>query len=498
MKNSSLPVFALLSLIAYQSAALAEPLHEHLGRWMGDLKSPDGAVVKIGAELYKRADGMPWASVSSPDQGVYDIPVKSIRIGPDKAAVLDIDIATLKLTWMHDHFQGEWTQGTTLPLELRQVTAFPMPTRPQTPRPPFPYREESVAIQSKDGVTLGATLTVPRTPAHPNVVVLIAGSGPQTRHVDMFGHHMFDVLADHLARQGVAVLRYDKRGVARSTGDYYGHTLPDLEDDAYAAVRALATRKQFGRIGLLGHSEGGQIAAAVAARHPEAVDFIVSLAGLGISGLDLNLLQDHQWARDHGASTEETVRMTPYLRKFYQTVLDTPDGEPRIAALEALYAALTPEEQGLITKYHMNEFSLSPKMAAQPFMSVALKADPRSDWSKVRCPVLVLNGSLDHQVPAEENTAGIRAALGAGRNVRVDWAVLPGLNHGFQTATTGKPDEYDKIDETMAPVAMQKVADFVRAQIKPPGLRYPKSAARTRAERSEKLSIVEMTPPNVY
>jgi fermentation-respiration switch protein FrsA (DUF1100 family) len=202
--------------------------------------------------------------------------------------------------------------------------------------------------------------------------------------------------------------------------------------------------------------------------------------------LDLNLLQDHQWARDHGASPEETVRMMPYLRKFYQTVLDTPDGEPRIAALNALYAALTPEEQGLITKYHMNEFTLSPKMAAQPFMSVALRADPRRDWSRVRCPVLVLNGSLDHQVPAEENVAGIRAALEAGGNVRVDWAVLPGLNHGFQTATTGKPDEYDQIDETMAPVAMQKIADFVRAQVEPPRMRHSKTAARKRADRSEK------------
>ena len=498
MKNSSLRVVALLSLIVYQSAALAEPLREHLGRWLGDLKLPDGAVLNIGAEHYKRADGTPWASVSSPDQGVYDIPVKSIRIGPDEAVVLDIDNATLKLTWIHDHFQGEWTQGTTLPLELRQVTALPMPTHPQTPHPPFPYGEESVAIRSKDGVTLGATLTVPRTPAHPNVVVLIAGSGPQTRHVDMFGHHMFDVLADHLARQGVAVLRYDKRGVARSTGDYYGHTLSDLEDDAYAAVRALAMRKQFGRIGLLGHSEGAAIAAAVTARHPEAADFVVSLSGVGMSGFELMLQQDQQWARDHGASTEETVRMMPYVRKYYQTVLDTPDGEPRIAALKALYATLTPEAQGLITKYHMNEFSLSPDMAAQPFMSVALKADPRSDWSRVRCPVLVLNGSLDHQVPAEKNVAGILAALKAGGNLRVDSAVLAPLNHGFQTATTGKEDEYDKIEETMAPIAMQKVAHFVRAQIKPARMRYPKTAARKGADRSEKRSIVEMTPAHVY
>jgi pimeloyl-ACP methyl ester carboxylesterase len=296
-------------------------------------------------------------------------------------------------------------------------------------------------------------------------VVLIAGSGPQTRHVDVAGHHLFDVLADHLARHGVAVLRYDKRGVARSTGDYDGHTLANLEDDAYAAVQALAARKQFGRIGLVGHSEGSTIAAAVAARHPEAVDFVVSLGGVGMSGFDLELLQDRQWALDHGAKPEEAERIMPYVRRYYETVLATPDGEPRIAALKALYAGLAPEEQGLITKYHMNEFTLSPDMAAQAFLPVSLKKDPRTDWSRVRCPVLVLNGSLDHQVPAEENVAGIVGALRTGGNVHVDSAVLPSLNHGFQTASTGKEDEYARIDETMAPVALQKVADFARAQV---------------------------------
>jgi pimeloyl-ACP methyl ester carboxylesterase len=462
MKSSPLHAVALLALIAFQSAALAEPLRDHLGRWMGDLKLPDGVVLKIGADLYTRADGTPWASVASPDQGAYDIPVKSILTGPGNAVVLDIGIATLKLTWVQDHFRGEWTQGPALPLELRHVAAFPVPARPQTPHPPFPYKEELLAIRSKDGVTLGATLTVPRTPARPNVVVLIAGSGPQTRHVDMFGHHMFDVLADHLARQGVAVLRYDKRGVARSTGDFYGHTLANLEDDAYAAVHALAARKEFGRIGLVGHSEGSAIAAAVAARHPDDVDFIVSLGGVGMSGFDLELLQDRQWAITHGAKPEEVERIMPYVHKYYETVLATPDGEPRIAALTTLYVELSPEDQGLIAKYRMNEFTLSPEMASQAFLPVSLKTDPRADWAGVHCPVLVLNGSLDHQVPAEENVAGIVDALKTGGNVHVDSAVLPSLNHGFQTATTGDEDEYVKIDETIAPIALQKIANFAR------------------------------------
>ena len=466
MTSFPLRCLAVLALALLHPAAFADPLREHPGHWMGEMKLPDNRkVLKMGAELFTRADGSAWASLASPDQDAYDIPVKAVRAEGNDAVVLDAGFAAMKLTWVQDHFLAEWRQGANrLPVELRRVDAFPMPVRPQTPHAPFPYHEENLAIPSRDGVMLGATLTVPRAPAHPNVVVLIAGSGPQTRHVDMFGHHMFDVLADHLARQGVAVLRYDKRGIARSTGDYHGHTLTHLEDDAYAAVQALSKRKQFNRIGLAGHSEGSSIAAAVAAHHPEAVDFVVSLAGVGMSGFELELLQDAQWARDHGAGPDEVARLMPYVRRYYETVLTTPDGEPRIAALKALHAGLAPEDQALIATYHMNEYTLSPGMAAQPFLPVSLKTDTRKDWSKVACPVLVLNGSLDHQVPAEENVAGIVGALASGGNAHVESTILPSLNHSFQTAQTGKEDEYAKIDETLAPAAMQRVADFARAQ----------------------------------
>jgi pimeloyl-ACP methyl ester carboxylesterase len=459
MKSFLLRAFAVLALAALQPSTLAAPLDDRAGYWMGDLMSSKGTLLKIGVEIYTRADGTQWASVASPDQGAYDIPVKSIVAETDGGMLLDIDNATLKLTWMQDHFRAEWRQGGIRLLELRPVATFPKPARPQSPRPPFPYKEELLAIRSKDGATLGATLTTPHAPARSDVVVLIAGSGPQTRD-----DHMLVVLADHLARQGIAVLRYDKRGVARSTGDYYHHTLADLENDVYAAVRALAASKKFGRIGLVGHSEGSAIAAAVAALHPKAIDFIVTLGGVGMSGFDLMLLQDRQWALDHGAQPEEVERMMPYVRKYYETVLVTPNGKSRVVALKALYANLAPEEQKLLTKFKMNVGTLSPDMAAQAFLPVSLKSDPRLHWSKVRCAALVLHGSLDHQVHAEKNVAGIVGALRAGGNALVDSAVLPSLNHGFQTAITGKEDEYAKIDETMAPVAMQKIADFVRVR----------------------------------
>jgi pimeloyl-ACP methyl ester carboxylesterase len=455
----------LLVLAGLQPAARGDPLRDHPGYWLGDLKLPDGPTLRIGAELFVRADGSPWASVASPDQGAYDIPVRAIRTEPGGAFLLDIGFAGLRLDWERDHFRGEWRQGEApLKLELRQVAAFPEPMRAQTPRPPFPYREETLAIRSKDGVVLGATLTIPRGQQRPNVVVLVHGSGPGTRHTAVFGHRVFDVLADHLARQGVAVLRYDKRGVARSTGDYDGHTSAQLADDLYAAVQALAARKEFGRIGLVGLSEGSQVAAAVAARHPESAGFIVSLAGVGVSGFDLLLLQDRMAAQDNGASPQEVERIMVYVRSFYETVLATPDGEARIAALKSLYAGLSAEDQGLIAKYRMNEGTLAPDMAAKPFLRVSLASRPQDDWRSVRCPVLVLNGSLDHQVPAAENVGGIVGALKAAHNAKVESEVMPSLNHLFQTAKTGNPAEYADIDETMAPAVLRKVAAFARRQ----------------------------------
>lgn len=454
-----------LALLALQPGARAGVLEDHPGYWLGDVTLPDGTLRKMGAEIFKRADGATWASVGWPEQDVVDIPVKSLKPEPDGALLLDLGAAQLKLAWNADHFDGTWIQGKALPpAQMRQVAGYPRRPRPQTPQAPFPYKNETLAIHSKDGVTLGATLSMPAGATRPPVVVLVAGSGPQTRHVDNAGHQLFDVLADHLARQGVAVLRYDKRGIARSTGDYYGHTQHDLADDAYAVVQALAARKQFGAIGLAGHSEGSQVAAAVAARHSADVGFVVSMAGVGLSGLELMLLQDRQYAVDNGAGAADLARITPYLRAYYETVMATPDGPPRIAALKAVLAAQTPGDQALLKQYKINVGTLDPNVAAQPFLPVLLKSDPRKDWTQVRGPVLVMNGMLDHQVPAVENVAGIAGALKAGGNRAVATKVLPSLNHGFQTARTGAEDEYAAIDETMAPVALQTVADFVRKQ----------------------------------
>lgn len=453
-----------LALLVLHAPALAGPLQDHPGHWLGDLDTAKGGTIRLGAELFTRADGSAWASVSSPDQDAFDIPVSRIA-GKGDTIELELPMGALALTWANGHFQGVWKQGKdALPFMLRKVEDFPKKTRPQTPGPPFPYRNETLAIPTVPGVTLGATLSMPAGVTRPNVVILVGGSGPGTRDGHNAGHQSFAVLADYLARRGIAVLRYDKRGVSRSTGRYAGHTVADLIDDLDGVVRMLRTRKAFKRLGLIGHSEGAQVAAAVAARRPGASDFVVSLAGVGLNGLDAMLVQDRVWALDHGATPAEADEAMVYVRRFYDIVLAEAEPERRLAALKALHEALAPTQQALIRKLSLNEGTLSLAWAKQPFLRATLQSDPSADWRAVRCPVLALNGSLDHQVPAPENLGGINAALKAGGNRKVESDILPGLNHGFQTASTGREDEYARIEETLAPVLLERVTEFVRRQ----------------------------------
>lgn len=455
---------SLALLLAIPSVANAGPVKDHQGRWLGDMVIPKGPILKIGAEFYTRADGSLWASIASPDQGAYDQPVSKVEEDGD-TVLLDLNVATLKLTWAKDHFDGVFSQGgRSFSFPLHRVAEYPRKPRAQTPKGPFPYSEQELNFTAPDGIVLSATLTTPRGVVRPNLAVLVTGTGPATRDSDVAGHQQFRVMADYLARQGIAVLRYDKRGNGRSTGDYAQLTTSQLVGDLGAIMKGMDGRKEFGRIGIVGLSEGPGIAAAVAARAPRTVNFIVSLAGVGLSGHELILLQDRLVAKDNGAAPAEVERLMGYVRAWYETILAHAEPQPRMAALKALYAGLPAEDRALVEKYEMNVGSLSRTEAEKPHLRTMLLQNPQMDWRKVKVPVLALNGSLDHQVPAEENLAGITRALKAGGNRRVESKVMPSLNHLFQTAKTGNTNEYDKIEETIAPEALARIAAFVKQQ----------------------------------
>jgi uncharacterized protein len=446
-------------------SAFADVIQDHYGKWLGKISIPNGPTLSAGIELFARADGSLGAVMASPDQGVFAL---SADHASATGNLIEVGIAVVGITWIlradPDVLVGEARQGSlVMPVELRRVSSFGEPVRPQTPKGPFPYQVEELVVTAKDGTLLDGTLTRPPGGKRVTAVVLLAGSGPADRDEAVEGHRPFAVLADYLTRNGIAVYRYDKRGILRSTGDYSMVVTDTLADDGFAAVKALRARKDIARVGVIGHSEGALLAAMIAADHPQAVDFEVSLAGSGLKGIDLIVLQDRVGYERRGLPQTNIDKLTDYSRRFYRTVIANDTAETRIKALEALYGRLNDADRALVQKFASGG-SLSLQQASLPYESSLLVTDVPAYWRRVKCPVLVLNGALDVQVPAVENLDGIRAALTAGGNARIQIKSLPRLNHLFQTAQTGLADEYARLDETTAPEVLRRVATFVSAQ----------------------------------
>ncbi|HEY6457772.1 MAG TPA: alpha/beta fold hydrolase [Steroidobacteraceae bacterium] len=459
-----LAALGMASLLMMPSA-FADVIQDHYGKWLGRISIPGGPTLSAGIELFARADGSLGASMASPDQGVFALPADLVSVNGN---LIEIDINPVGIKWAlraaTDALVGEARQGNlVMPVELKRVSSFGGPVRPQTPKEPVPYQVEELAVTAKDGTVLAGTLTRPAGDKRVTAVVLLPGSGPTDRDEAIAGHRPFAVLADYLTRNGIAVYRYDKRGILRSTGDYSTLVIATLADDGFAVVQALRARRDIARVGIIGHSEGGLLAAMIAADHPQSVDFAVSLAGPGLKGIDLIVLQDRVGYERRGLRQAQIEALTNYSRRFYQTVVANDTPETRSQALEALYGGLSEADQALVRKF-ASTGSLSLQQASLPYESALLMSDVPAYWRKVKCPVLALNGTLDVQVPAVENLAGIRSALGVAGNTRIQIESLAGLNHLFQTAHSGLAEEYAQLDETIAPQVLQRVAAFVGSQ----------------------------------
>ena len=360
---------------------------------------------------------------------------------------------------------GTFTQnGAPLPLMFarRAVGASappppPPPNRPQTPKPPFPYAASDVSFDGgAAGVKLAGTLTLPPGAGRFPAVVLVSGSGPNGRDETVADHQIFLVLADYLTRHGLAVLRYDKRGVGKSTGDYADATTMDFAGDATAAVAYLRTRPEIdpARVGLVGHSEGGEIVPIVAVRDPKVV-FIVMMAGPGVSGAEILPEQGRLIALASGMSPAKVGESDVQLRKMI--AIDLKDKDPAVAKTEMLA--------------EMNRFATAhgdpapPAVQQQvaglssPWFRFFFEYDPVPALEKVRGPVLAVNGGKDLQVPPAQNLPPIRAALAHDRDATVE--ELPGLNHLFQPATTGSPAEYRTIETTIDPAALELITGWI-------------------------------------
>lgn len=364
---------------------------------------------------------------------------------------------------------GNFLEGAAeVPLNLKRekLEAPKVKVRPQEPLKPFPYREEEVVFANeKDGITLAGTLTLPRGNGKFPTVILITGSGPQNRDEEIFGHKPFLVLADHLTKLGIAVLRYDDRGVNESTGNFTDATTADFATDVESAIAYLKTRKDIDKkkIGLIGHSEGGIIAPIVAVNSKD-VDFMVLLAGTGVSGYETSRIQARTLrgfevpdedvfdefiigALDIASADKDVALVREELTDFYNKSAFfnsiAGEGAQREQVLKGLVEART-------TKW----------------MRYFYNYNPADLLEKVKCPVLSISGTKDQQVVQNINQAGIKAALEKSKNKDYQVIALEGLNHFFQEAETGAMNEYDDIEETFSPKALKIISDWILKRVK--------------------------------
>lgn len=437
-----------------------------VGDWQGPLRA--GAIaLRLAFSFTADSAGGLVGMLTSIDQGNAKLPATVTIMGDSIRAVLATAGAVFAGRLVApDSIDGAWSQGgQSLPLGLKRVAQISVARHPQEPKPPFPYREEEVAFESVPGVRLAGTLTLPPGAGPFPAVVLVTGSGPQDRDEALLGHRPFAVLADHLARRGIAVLRYDDRGVAKSTGRFADATSADFAEDARAAALYLAGRREVapGKLGIIGHSEGGLIAPMVSVRTPE-VSFLVLLAGPGMPGDSLLRLQSQLIARAAGASADLLALSSRIQSRMFAAAVQGGDSAAVRTRLRQvgreLWTEMT-EEQRRASQATPESLEATVQQLSSPWMLYFLAYDPRPTLRRVRVPVLALNGSLDLQVPPREDLDGVAAALRAGGNRDVRIIELPGLNHLFQTTTTGAPTEYATIEETMSPAALNAISAWI-------------------------------------
>ncbi|MGA3044227.1 MAG: alpha/beta hydrolase, partial [Bryobacteraceae bacterium] len=302
------------------------------------------------------------------------------------------------------------------------------------------------------------------------VVLLITGSGPQDRDEAIMGHRPFLVIADYLTRRGIAVLRVDDRGTGKSTGKFQEATTVDFAGDGRASVEFLKTRKDIDpkQIGLIGHSEGGIIAPMLASQSSD-IAFIVMLAGPGVIGEEVLLAQQYLIARAMGTPEDVAEKNRDIQRMMLGVVKEEKDAaevKRKVhEGVEKLQAGLT-EDQRKAQSETIGGLDREIPTLTSSWFRAFLVYDPRPALEKVKVPVLAMNGALDLQVPPHQNLPAIAAALEAGGNPDYQIVKLPHLNHLFQTAQTGSPTEYSKIEETFAPVALQVLGDWIVRHVK--------------------------------
>jgi pimeloyl-ACP methyl ester carboxylesterase len=446
----------------------AELRERLVGIWEGELAV--GAVeLRLVFHLRARPDGAIGGAMDSPDQGATGLAVTRVDyLGDDRVriAVGSVFASFEAAPDERGALTGTFRQGqVSLPMSLDRVEAPTVRPRPQAPEPPFPYRQEDVTYENaQDGVTLAGTLTLPEGDGPFPAAILITGSGAQDRDETIFEHRPFLVIADHLTRAGIAVLRVDDRGVGGSSAGSTSATTANFAGDVRAGLAFLRARPEIAprRIGLIGHSEGGIIAPMVAADDHD-VAFIVLLAGTGLPGEQILYLQAELLSRASGA-TEDVIAANRRTQEKLFAILEDDDLAPE-EARRRMTAVLEADENLPQGEEGQGFVSSQLAMLETPWLRYFIMHDPAPVLERVRCPVLALNGTLDLQVPWRENLEAIGDALARGGNRDVTAKPLPGLNHLFQHAETGLVNEYGEIEETFSPEVLELMTAWILQRV---------------------------------
>ena len=457
-------IFNLILLTSLIGFVLAQNI---AGPWNGAIEV-SGTSLRIVFHIEETDSGYN-ATSDSPDQGLYGHAVDNISFENNN---LKIRIYKLQVYYSgiltNDSIKGTFKQGgATFPLNLCRGDVE-KPRRPQEPQKPYPYYEEEVrfANPTAQGVTLAGTLTLPQQEGVFPAVILISCSGQQNRDEEILGHKPFLVIADFLTRNGFAVLRYDDRGAAASTGTAATCTSYDFSTDAEAAFQYLQTRKEINpkQIGFAGHSEGGMIAPMVAARNKEVAS-VISLAGSGVRGDSLLFLQNKLIAQSQGVSGQELEIVLNLRRQQNNIIFNTEDVKEVENGLTELFEQYITQTSPLATQKQKDEFvKPNVRVCASSWYRYFIKYDPAPALAQVQCPVLALNGEKDLQVSADENLDAIQKILLEAGNTNVTIKKFPHLNHLFQTAETGAVTEYGTIEETFSPEVLEVMLNWLKAQ----------------------------------
>ena len=441
-----------------------------VGDWQGIL---DAGAVKLRIVLhFKVNEKNLLGAMDSPDQGANGIPIDSVAFENSTLKFVMSRLgATYEGTLNGEEIVGKFTQGgVALPLNLKRGAATAPPKRPQTPVKPYPYDEQEIEFENKPAnIKLAGTLTLPRTKAPFPVVVLITGSGPQDRNETMLGHQPFLVLADHLTRQGIAVLRFDDRGVAKSKGNFATATSEDFATDVLSAVAYLKTRKEINpkKIGLIGHSEGAMIAPMCAVKSND-ISFLVMMAGPGVTGEEALYEQSRLMMIAEGSTPDEAARNRKLQEKMFavlKTEKDESAAEKKLREVVVAHIAEMSEAQKKLADANPGALLQQVKAVNTAWTRFFVLYDPRPALRQIKIPVLAINGELDLQVSAKQNLPEIAKALKTGGNKNFKIVELPNLNHLFQPTKTGAFSEYGKIEETISPAVLTIMSEWIRKQV---------------------------------